>query len=55
MANSPRSLTEICYDCNYFDQSHFIKDFHQFAGTAPASFKKEDNRVASFLIKHQPV
>jgi len=55
MANSPRSLTEICYDCNYFDQSHFIKDFHQFAGTAPGSFKKEDNRVASFLIKHQPV
>ena len=55
MANSSRSLTEICYDCDYFDQSHFIKDFQQFAGTTPGSFKKEENRVASFLIKHQPV
>lgn len=55
MARNQQSLTEVCYDCNYFDQSHFIKDFHQFAGTTPGNFKKEDNRIASYLITHQPV
>ena len=50
-----QSLTGICYQCNYFDQSHFIKDFHEFAGTSPNQFKKEDNKIASLLIKHQPV
>lgn len=49
------SLTGICYECNYFDQSHFIKDFHAFAGTSPNQFKKEDNKIASLLIQHQPV
>jgi AraC-like DNA-binding protein len=49
------SLTDICYECNYFDQSHFIRDFKQLAGSTPGRFKKEDNKIASFLIKHQPV
>jgi AraC-like DNA-binding protein len=55
MVSSNQSLTGICYDCHYFDQSHFIKDFHQFAGTTPGGFKKENNQLASFLIRHQPV
>jgi len=49
------TLTGVCYECNYFDQSHFIKDFYQFAGMAPKQFKKEDNKIASLLIQHQPV
>ena len=32
------SLTEIAYQENYFDQSHFIRDFKCFAGTTPKSF-----------------
>jgi AraC-like DNA-binding protein len=27
--------TSIAYDCGYFDQMHFIRDFKQFAGVAP--------------------
>lgn len=49
------TLTHVCYECNYFDQSHFIKDFYQFAGMAPKQFKQADNRIASLLIQHQPV
>lgn len=49
------SLTSVCYECNYFDQSHFIKDFHTFAGTSPKQFKKEDNKIASVLIQYQAV
>ena len=28
-------LTDIAYDCGYYDQSHFIKDFKQFFGETP--------------------
>ncbi|MFB6456850.1 DUF6597 domain-containing transcriptional factor [Chitinophaga sp. Hz27] len=32
------TLTEIAYLENYFDQSHFIRDFKFFAGTTPKAF-----------------
>lgn len=35
-----RSLTEICYENNFFDQAHFIKDFKQFTGDTPEKFKR---------------
>jgi AraC-like DNA-binding protein len=34
-----KSLTEICYENNFFDQAHFIKDFKQFTGDTPENFK----------------
>lgn len=37
------SLTEIAYLKNYFDQSHFIRDFKYFAGTTPKSFFQDAN------------
>lgn len=33
-----RDLTEIAYDCGYYDQSHFINDFRQFSGYTPKEF-----------------
>ncbi|MBP0905013.1 helix-turn-helix domain-containing protein [Mariniflexile gromovii] len=38
--NKNKSLTEICYDNNFFDQAHFIKDFKQFTGDTPENFKR---------------
>lgn len=38
--NGPKSLTEICYENNFFDQAHFIKDFKQFTGDTPENFKR---------------
>ncbi|MGZ3764873.1 MAG: AraC family transcriptional regulator [Mucilaginibacter sp.] len=35
------SLTTIAYQCGYYDQSHFIKDFRSFTGTAPSHFQPE--------------
>ena len=32
--NSDKSLTELAYDCGYYDQSHFIHDFKEFSGTS---------------------
>lgn len=49
------SLTSICYDCYYYDQSHFIKDFRQFTGNTPKHFQVESNSITDLLIKHQVV
>lgn len=38
--NNTKSLTEICYENNFFDQAHFIKDFKQFTGDTPENFKR---------------
>ena len=38
--NDTKSLTDICYENNFFDQAHFIKDFKQFTGDTPEQFKR---------------
>ena len=35
-----KSLTEICYENNFFDQAHFIKDFKRFTGQPPERFTR---------------
>jgi AraC-like DNA-binding protein len=32
------SLTSIAYDCGYFDQSHFIREFKSFTGVTPSGY-----------------
>ena len=31
-------LTQLAYECGYYDQSHFIKDFKQFSGYTPTEY-----------------
>lgn len=38
--STSKSLTEICYENNFFDQAHFIKDFKLFTGDTPENFKR---------------
>jgi len=40
-------LTDIAYQSDYFDQSHFIRDFKEFAGTSPKKFKLHANEIVS--------
>lgn len=35
-----KSLTEICYENNFFDQAHFSKAFKRFTGVPPEQFKR---------------
>ncbi|MDE3237235.1 MAG: helix-turn-helix transcriptional regulator [Bacteroidota bacterium] len=35
-----KSLTDICYENNFFDQAHFIKTFKQYTGDTPEHFKR---------------
>jgi AraC-like DNA-binding protein len=38
--NTSTSWTDISYQCGYYDQMHFIKEFKQFAGESPSNFYK---------------
>jgi AraC-like DNA-binding protein len=38
MDNKEESLTSIAYNCGYFDQSHFIKEFKLFSGETPLAY-----------------
>ena len=38
--NNTKSLAQLCYENNFFDQAHFIKDFKQFTGDTPDNFKR---------------
>lgn len=45
VAQQDSSLTSIAYDCGYFDQSHFIRDFKTFTGFVPSGFSPESSSV----------
>lgn len=47
-----RSLTAIAYDCGYFDQSHFIRDFKTFTGTTPSGFSLENSPLTLAFTSH---
>ena len=38
VAGNMTSLTELAYDCNYYDQSHFIREFTEFSGVSPSHY-----------------
>ncbi len=40
--NQGRTLTELTYQCGYYDQSHLIKDFHYFLETSPKKYLAEN-------------
>lgn len=38
--NTSLSLTSIAYECGYYDQSHFIREFKKFTGITPLMSRK---------------
>lgn len=38
-------LTAIAYDCGYFDQSHFIREFKSFTGLTPSGYMPDQSPV----------
>lgn len=36
--DDPASLSRVALECGYFDQSHLVRDFRDFAGAPPAGF-----------------
>jgi len=52
IAKRDASLTSIAYDCGYFDQSHFIREFKSFTGITPSDYNAEAFPVALALTSN---
>jgi hypothetical protein len=50
LKQQPESLTQIAYENEYYDQTHFIKDFKEFTGTTPGKFLEDDKMTLSSLF-----
>jgi AraC-like DNA-binding protein len=46
IARRDNSLTTIAYDCGYFDQSHFVREFKMFTGITPSAYVPESFPVS---------
>ena len=42
VAKQNESLTSIAYECGYFDQSHFIREFKSFTGNTPSGYNPQN-------------
>lgn len=50
MLNENKSLTDIAYDADYFDQAHFIKDFKEIIGATPKEFFNNNQMALASLF-----
>jgi AraC-like DNA-binding protein len=41
----------IFYECEFYDQAHFIKDFEEFTGRTPQQYLRENSELANYLEK----
>lgn len=44
-------LTDLAYENEYYDQSHFIKDFKEFTGLSPKEFYGDDLKMSLIFDK----
>jgi AraC-like DNA-binding protein len=49
-ANPALDWFDIIYDCGYFDQTHFIKDFRHFTGQPPVAFYSKPHPIESVYV-----
>jgi len=43
------SFKKIFFECNYYDQSHFIKDFKEITGKSPMQFLKYNSELLKII------
>ena len=49
-ANPALDWFDIIYDCGYFDQTHFIKDFRHFSGEPPVAFYSKPHPIEAAYV-----
>jgi AraC-like DNA-binding protein len=43
--------TDLAYEAGFYDQSHFIRNFHAFTGEDPSAYGFEDRNLANFFLQ----
>jgi AraC-like DNA-binding protein len=51
IGKNDQPFTSIAYDCGYFDQSHFIRDFKSFTGVTPSAYLNNISPVNQLLMQ----
>jgi AraC-like DNA-binding protein len=51
IAKNDQPFTAIAYNCGYFDQSHFIRDFKSFTGLTPSAYMENITPVNQLLLQ----
>ncbi len=51
LSSKHKSLTDIAYQNDYYDQSHFIKEFKEFTGFSPKEFYGENFEMSLIFDK----
>lgn len=49
--NPSKSLTECCYEANFFDQSHFIKLFRSTTDQSPKEYFNVSNQISNIFAE----
>jgi AraC-like DNA-binding protein len=50
LLNKGKSYTAIAYECGYFDQAHFIKEFKNFSGLTPGIFQSTTAKYEAITL-----
>ena len=45
------TLTHIGYDCHYYDQAHFIREFRDYTGLTPGEYRQQKSSLAGHLYQ----
>ncbi len=52
MHTTDLSLTEIAYQCRFYDQSHFIKTFRSLAQCTPKAYRLSKSEIFGHIVEH---
>src|SRR5262245_39300869 len=55
MFDPDTDLTDLSYECGYFDQAHFIKDFKAFTGKTPTEYAEQMRKLQDVLKSNEVV